>query len=691
MEKENSFYDLLPETARVNLRKFGVKDNEELISWLTRVPDQAAQLIGISPVLIEEIKMSSFYLSCSTNNESRRFGYVPQKPELLFGRSVSQAEDLDVILDMQFREVDMSSLFPGVSDQGNTPSCAGHAFKNIMESKLDWKHDLSGAFIYNRAKTFDNNSLDGTRLSSCIKALLKYGVLKTEGSLINNDSLLVEPTPSELEMARKIRLKKYEARNGESKVKWLMKQLTLGLCVAAGLYVFPSAWENEIARKYGKILMPYPGEVFNSGHAIAFVGFYYDEVAPGGGYFIFINSWSENWGKDDTYCRPGFGIVSFEYVKNYMDEAYVVTEIEDLSEPAEALEYEADFPVDDTFYVPAAKANHWFEEVGHKAVIGTSGSGKTTYVQESLQKIKGVHRFIIDPHADIVKDDDGAFRITDRDQAFLKNLDPLIWDVREHGLPFNLLVPNLGMNEIDHVDWLVGLFKVSMRELGSQQLSLLTEEIEKLVGAQAANPENSRQLQFSDMLLSLENRIENSSGRRRSTAESLLTKLKPVLRGKILNCTNDESSVEFIRNNECVVFRCKVADGAENIMRLISIFIVSAIFSVYKMTSIGKKCPGVIVHDEFHLAPKHKVYENITREGRKYNVFLWAISQTVEEVKELLPNANKKKIFRVANGQQAKLIANCLGWSNKNKKEIEERLAILERFECLDETLFDLR
>ena len=58
-------------------------------------------------------------------------------------------------------------------------------------------------------------------------------------------------------------------------------------------------------------------DVVDDGHAVALVGYGRGSQFPGGGYFIFRNSWGENWGDH------GYGYMPFEYVLKYANDLFV--------------------------------------------------------------------------------------------------------------------------------------------------------------------------------------------------------------------------------------------------------------------------------------------------------------------------------------------------------------------------------
>jgi C1A family cysteine protease len=54
------------------------------------------------------------------------------------------------------------------------------------------------------------------------------------------------------------------------------------------------------------------------GHSIDLVGFREGNQFPGGGYFIFRNSFGPRFGQD------GYGFISFDYMRNYANDAIVI-------------------------------------------------------------------------------------------------------------------------------------------------------------------------------------------------------------------------------------------------------------------------------------------------------------------------------------------------------------------------------
>ena len=65
------------------------------------------------------------------------------------------------------------------------------------------------------------------------------------------------------------------------------------------------------------MIPPVPSKVVD-GHSIAFVGYKKSNLFPGGGYFIFRNSWGSGW------WDGGYGYMSFAYVAQYANDLFVL-------------------------------------------------------------------------------------------------------------------------------------------------------------------------------------------------------------------------------------------------------------------------------------------------------------------------------------------------------------------------------
>jgi hypothetical protein len=93
----------------------------------------------------------------------------------------------------------------------------------------------------------------------------------------------------------------------DAQIRGIKDALAHGHPVACGL-----RWP-KVLKGYELIQVPPPNAV-EDGHSIALVG-YSDDSQPGGGVFLFRNSWGPKWGKN------GYGSMSYAYARTYANDA----------------------------------------------------------------------------------------------------------------------------------------------------------------------------------------------------------------------------------------------------------------------------------------------------------------------------------------------------------------------------------
>ena len=96
--------------------------------------------------------------------------------------------------------------------------------------------------------------------------------------------------------------------------------LDAGRPVVVGVLTF-SEWDWPTVAETGEIILPAPGSQADGGHAICLVGYELRPNAPGGGVFLFRNSWGKSWAARSRY-GAGYGTLFFEYVRQYAVSAY---------------------------------------------------------------------------------------------------------------------------------------------------------------------------------------------------------------------------------------------------------------------------------------------------------------------------------------------------------------------------------
>jgi C1A family cysteine protease len=77
------------------------------------------------------------------------------------------------------------------------------------------------------------------------------------------------------------------------------------------------SWDFPAVQATGEIPMPLPGSEEDGGHAVCVVGYELRPGVPGGGAFIFRNSWGKSWPRQEGRFGPGYGTLFFDYVRLY--------------------------------------------------------------------------------------------------------------------------------------------------------------------------------------------------------------------------------------------------------------------------------------------------------------------------------------------------------------------------------------
>ena len=101
-----------------------------------------------------------------------------------------------------------------------------------------------------------------------------------------------------------------------------------------GIPVFNSWYRNPVTIQTGRIPMPLPNETWIGGHAMLLTGYVDDGRFPGGGVFIFRNSWSERWasetielsesGGQTIEVPAGYGILPYAFIEKYGRDFYTL-------------------------------------------------------------------------------------------------------------------------------------------------------------------------------------------------------------------------------------------------------------------------------------------------------------------------------------------------------------------------------
>jgi hypothetical protein len=239
-------------------------------------------------------------------------------------------------------------------DQGSRGTCV--AFTAMGMYQLMCVHEnvevitLSPQYLYYRTKLSDAGDQDeeGTSLDAALRVLKRFGCCLHQDldyhprHDIPQQYRVCGHSPRKKEQVLKDLAK--ENRIGDYRpiahtVDAVKAELVSGRAVGLGLAVYQLAWYNQLARREGEIALPPMDATDTSrtildnylgGHAVVVVGYRDNSVEddeeanrPGGGYFIFRNSWGEDWAKANEFAR-GYGFLPYEYLERFCMEAVVI-------------------------------------------------------------------------------------------------------------------------------------------------------------------------------------------------------------------------------------------------------------------------------------------------------------------------------------------------------------------------------
>lgn len=233
----------------------------------------------------------------------KRFGWIPDLPDhrdLMFATPVL-AETLP-------SQLDLTSNFPPVYNQGELGSCTANAIAGCIEYDLRQEQltDFipSRLFIYynERAMEGTTDTDSGAMIRDGIKSINKIGFCPEDcwPYVINNFS--EKPSQKCYDEAVRDRALNY----------WRLPSSLMQMksCLASGRpFVFGFACYESLERtqvyETGDIPLPQPDEQIIGGHAIVAVG--YDDARQ---VFRIRNSWGEKWGKN------GYGTIPYTYLSD---------------------------------------------------------------------------------------------------------------------------------------------------------------------------------------------------------------------------------------------------------------------------------------------------------------------------------------------------------------------------------------
>jgi C1A family cysteine protease len=237
---------------------------------------------------------------------------------------------------------EINKLRLAVRDQGDRGTCSVFATTFLIEyqtarTKGVKNVDLSEEYL-NWAKNRANKTdFDGGKFSDIIRGYQAFGMVPV-GNMPNRATFSANhpdtPAKSVIASGKEFErfpftfIKEWDNQKGmsEKELEATKAALKAGHPVATGIWWlenFETVTFNrvpllkEYPRKDNNNSDPSKNPMFD-GHSIDLVGFDEGKEFPGGGYFIFRNSFGPGFGHD------GYGFVSFRYIRHYSNDAICI-------------------------------------------------------------------------------------------------------------------------------------------------------------------------------------------------------------------------------------------------------------------------------------------------------------------------------------------------------------------------------
>lgn len=229
-----------------------------------------------------------------------------------------------------------------IRNQGNRPTCSVHAMTFLLEYMAATRRqhnygDLSEEYLNTVGNRASGKTHDGDFFSVLDQGYRSYGIASetdfpyraTYDSTLAPPAMIVTHAKNGLAYDRLLArfIKPWDRTTGasEAQLSDVLKQLKANVPVAVGLW-----WPRKgtfqtttvagvgIIRDLGKA----PSGSLVDGHSVVLVGYALHSQFPGGGYFIFRNSWGPTWGD------RGHGYISFDYLRKNANDlvAYIPVE-----------------------------------------------------------------------------------------------------------------------------------------------------------------------------------------------------------------------------------------------------------------------------------------------------------------------------------------------------------------------------
>ncbi len=224
--------------------------------------------------------------------------------------------------------IDLRAGFGPVRNQGQRGTCVAHASAAVREYLLGGQPpalEFSEQYHYWDCKQHDLiPNQPGTYIRIAMARLQENGICLEETWPYNpnlipgNEGQGPAPQPA-IDGAGRYRISG-STRLVPTQIEGLCASLARGKPVAFAVPVY-DYWFAEPVRSTGDVRLPLPGEPLAGGHAMCLAGYQYNEVVPGGGFFLVRNSWGADWAWNSTIA-PGYARIPFAYINQYANSAF---------------------------------------------------------------------------------------------------------------------------------------------------------------------------------------------------------------------------------------------------------------------------------------------------------------------------------------------------------------------------------
>ncbi len=248
-----------------------------------------------------------------------------------------------VLVDLSMPTVDFTNYinknFMKIRDQGDRNTCSVHALTFLMEFEYSKQNlglvtsNLSEEFLNAATNLAAGNKNDGDFFFNINKGYQKYGDINESFLPYKSTFYPNLKIEKNIEMGNNLeRLKANVIKENvnftadasddenpfgltDTQMNSVISELDNNHPVAVGMRWYCKGCLTTETVLGVELLKNIDVSKLTAGHSVALVGYRKQKNFPGGGYFIFRNSWGEDFG------NQGYGYVSFEYVKSHTADA----------------------------------------------------------------------------------------------------------------------------------------------------------------------------------------------------------------------------------------------------------------------------------------------------------------------------------------------------------------------------------